>query len=148
MTKKQITEGNRLITHFMGWELIQTKDELKAWVFKNKETKQVRLLDDTDVYLKKFFNKDSVLEFHKSWDVLLPVYKKLAKELRELSNKIKSHKGCSWVDKQEILKHIDDCDCTIRCEIWGVRIMDTFNGIAETIKWYNEHKNKKQIWVK
>jgi len=88
MTKKQITEGNRLITQFMDWELIQTKDELKAWVFRNKKTKRVILLNDTDQYDKKFFNKDSVLEFHKSWDVLMPVCKKIASEDEVMKYKV------------------------------------------------------------
>lgn len=76
MTKKKIIEGNRLITQFMDWELIQTKDELKVWVFKNKKTGRVLLLDDADPYNKKFWNKDSVIDFRESWDVLIPVLNK------------------------------------------------------------------------
>ncbi len=76
MTTKKIIEGNRLITQFMDWELIQTKDELKVWVFKNKKTGRVFLLDDTDRYDRKFWNKDSVINFRESWDVLIPVLNK------------------------------------------------------------------------
>jgi len=76
MKNKKIIEGNRLITQFMDWELIQTKDKLKAWVFRNKKTKEVILLDDTDPYNRKMWNKDSVIEFRKSWDVLIPAINK------------------------------------------------------------------------
>lgn len=76
MTKKELHKGNGLITKFMGWELIQTKDELKVWVFKNKNTGRVLLLDDTDPYNKKFWNKDSVINFIESWDILMPVLNK------------------------------------------------------------------------
>lgn len=108
--KKEILEGNKLIENFMGdkWDLSDN------YIWQNHGA------------------------YNESWDRLMPVYKKLMDELDEKKKKIKSNKGCSLVSKQALLMHIDDCLSDIRCEIWGVRIIDTFNGIVETIKQYNE----------
>jgi hypothetical protein len=126
MTEKEILEGNKIIAEFMGEKVVGSN---KEWV---------------DI---EFQGKPLTAHYQESWDWLLPVYKKLGTDLKKLSSDIKSYKGCSWVSKQATLKHIDDCDAVIRCEIWGVRIMDTFNGIVETIKWYNKNKDNKQ-WLK
>lgn len=120
LTEEQILEGNKIIAQFMS------KEDAHRFLFDKLNTKAI---------------------YHLSWDWLLPAYKKLGTELKKMSNDIKSYKGCSWVSKQATLKHIDDCDAVIRCEIWGVRIIDAFNGIVETIKWYNNNKDNKQ-WLK
>ena len=129
MTEEEITHYNITIAVFMGG---QFKDSnFDRFVF-NKE------LNGKQIW-KVFPIKR--LKYHNSWDWLLPAYKKLSQTLSELKDKIsKSHK--SNIDKHAILKHIDDCDCVIRCEIWGVRIDDAFKGIAETIKLYNEKFSK------
>ena len=126
MKKEEILEGNKIIAEFMD----------KKFVGSNGEHIDI-----------EFQGRPLTAHYHTSWDWLLPVYKKLVTQLKKLSSDIKSYKGCSWVSKQATLKHIDDCDCAIRCEIWGVRIIDAFNGIVETIKWYNENKDNKQ-WLK
>ena len=126
MTEKQILNSNKIIAEFMGEKVVSSNGEYIDIEFR-----------DTSVTAK----------YHISWDWLLPVYKKLGTELEKMNSDIKSYKGCSWVSKQATLKHIDDCDAVIRCHIWGVRIMDAFNGIAETIKWYNKNKDNKQ-WLK
>jgi len=145
MTKKQITEGNRLITQFMGWELIQTKDELKAWVFKNKETGNVMLLDDRKPYDKKFWNKDSVLEFNESWDWLMPVIDKI-----EIISKtpiqfyFKERENGQAIDGIKYKVGLNpNRDNNIHDVFIGEsisKIEATFISVVEFINWYNKQK--------
>ncbi len=130
MTKEYIIEGNRIIAEFMGGKFTLIKSHTPNVSFK-KHPRYDRNFNSLSMHPK-------LLSYHKSWDWLLPAYHKLSTKLREKSDKIKSDKSCSWVSKQADLKHIDDCDCTIRCEIWGLRIDDTFRGVVETIKFINE----------
>jgi hypothetical protein len=123
MTKDEIKEGNKLIAEFM--ELGGFDDGRYGWMWHNPTKKNGSCFS---------------LEYDSSWDWLMPVYKKLMDKLNEKSEKIKSNKGSTWVSKQEPLKHIDDCLSSIRREMWGARIGDTFYGIIETIKFLNENR--------
>lgn len=120
MTKQYIAESNKIIAEFDGWKHGGKKGNLANMYNKNGE----------QVHSDNF-------QYHKSWDWLLPVYKKLATKLYAKRDEIKSDKGTTWVSKQEPISHIESCDSAIRCEIWGVRINDAFHGIVETIKMYN-----------
>lgn len=133
MTKKQILEGNIIIAEFMNEKLDPSKIISDKTEGKNLWVNLIKMELGTEIPT-----------YDKSWDWLLPAYKKLGTELKKLSSDIKSYKRCSWVSKQATLAHIDNCDAVIRCEIWGVRILDAFNGIAETIKWYNKNKDFKK----
>lgn len=123
MTTEEITQNNITIAVFMDG---QFKDsELDRFVFKIGDRWRVIRI--------------SKLRYNISWDWLLPVYKKLSDKLNEAKDVINKSDN---PDKLSLLKHIDDCDCVIRCHIWGVRIEDVFYGIAETIKLYNEKFSK------
>lgn len=125
MTVEEITQNNITIAVFMDG---QFKDsEFDRFVFKLGDKWRVIRI--------------SKLRYNISWDWLLPVYKKLSDKLNEAKDVINKSDN---PDKLSLLKHIDDCDCVIRCHIWGVRIEDAFYGIAETIKLYNEKFSKYQ----
>ena len=80
-------------------------------------------------------------EFHSSWDWLLPVYKKVINEdFKALAEKAKKSRK-DFNNKNSLLKTIDDIGAVIRCEIWGVRIEDAYNGIVEAILFYEKYKN-------
>jgi len=129
MTNKQIKEGNRLITQFMDWELIQTKDELKAWVFKHKETGNAILLDDRNPYDKKFWNKDSVLEFDKSWNDLMTVVVKI----EEMDYGIK-------MCRKVVEVYVDSTKEVILKTKELSRFESLFKAVVEFINWYNANK--------
>ncbi len=115
-------EGNKLIAKFMGYKFH------KGWWVRGSEK-----LSSCDIKLTVDLNYNS------SWDRLMPVFKKLSSEKRSLESKIKKARK-KYENKPAILKHIDDMDAVVRCEIWGVRIEDAFAAIVQTIEWYNKNK--------
>ena len=131
MTAEEIKNNNIIIAKFDGW----------------KNTKHSPFSDGIDVFDYKKEVSPNVFKtnyggsfnYNTSWDCLLPTYKKLNEKLFELKNKIAKS---SNPNKHSLLKQMDDCDCVVRCHIWGVRIEDAFYGIAETIKLYNEKFSK------
>ena len=130
MDYNEILNGNELIVKFMNFKTYEHYNQI---LFEESQNN----LGITGIDISGM--NISASKFHESWDWLMPVFKDLTSKMTILNNKIKSDKTCSWISKQGKLKHIDDCLCTIRCEIWGVRIEDAFYGITETIKWYNEN---------
>lgn len=78
-------------------------------------------------------------EFHLSWDWIMQVYKKVHSDFKLLEEKVKSSKF--YDNKLKFLKRIEDIDCAIRCEIWGVRIWETYLGIIEAIIFINLYEN-------
>ena len=146
MKKEDIVAGNKIIAEFIGYTYYGHNTTTNDAGWKRKDTPIGKSITEEVGKRNYLCRRHDGLRFDNSWDWLLPAYKKLGTELEKLSNDIKSYKGCSWVSKQATLQHIDDCDSAIRCEIWGVRIIDAFYGIVETIKWYNKNKNKE--WLK
>jgi hypothetical protein len=141
MTKKELHKGNGLITQFMGWELIQTKDELKAWVFRNKKTKQVVLLNDSDQYDKKFFNKDSVLEFHNSWDDLIPVLNKGYAILDEETigiSRMTNTTGFNVLNSYLFTQYKGYNEKRKKTEHYNLK--RAWKSVVEFIEWYNQQK--------
>lgn len=81
--------------------------------------------------------------FHLSWDWIMPVYKQVTTQLREASKVVENQEHFNG-DMFKFLKRIEDIDCAIRCEIWGVRIWETFLGIIEAIIFINLYKDHEQ----
>lgn len=81
MTNEELKKGNFLLQNFMGWELINIKEDndehLDFWVFKNRETAELDSGYLDNGYDAIFYNKDSVKEFHKSWPILMSVVEKI-----------------------------------------------------------------------
>lgn len=128
-----ISYNNITIAEFDGWKRKKLssfseevgKDDIFDW------EREVR----PDVFEK---NYGGSFNYNTSWNSIMPVYKKLSEKLNDAKDKIEKS---NHPNKHSLLKHIDYCDCTIRCNIWGVRIEDVFYGIAETIKLYNQKFN-------
>ena len=123
MSEKEIIEGNRIIAEYICAEKI-IEGHITPF-YKINETQ---------------FGYDFQLEFDKSWDWTMPVYKKISTDLKNMSERLKSHKGSTWVSKQAMLHHINDLEAYLKLALWGVRIGDFYIGIVGTIKWYNENK--------
>lgn len=132
MTKKEIHNGNKLITQFMGWELKQTKDEFKYWHFKHKITKEIILLNDTgrgSFSKHSFWNKHSAIDYYNSWDNLMLVIGRMYDSLIGVtSNGSFLYEGRV---KDGLLK---------------LNKNKVFVNIVDYIKWYN--KQKKSRWKK
>ena len=125
MKKSEIHENNVLIANFMYGNLVNVSSKT---VFVGS-----RYVFITD------------LKYDTSWDWLMPVYKKLSDEIDKFETKLKSHKGRKWIDKQAPLHNINSCYDHIKLHIWGVRIKETFNGIAATIKILERYKQELKL---
>jgi hypothetical protein len=78
MTNEEITIGNRIISKFMGLSIVYTNDEKtkceyttqEPWPPKTTKVKFDKPRDDDYIYR-------NVIEYHLSWDWLIPVYSKI-----------------------------------------------------------------------
>jgi hypothetical protein len=118
MKREEILNGNKLIAEFMGIKYDENKYSHES---------------------SEFYFEDSELEYHFSWDWLMPVVEKIEK----LDN------GIYQVD---ILQ--EGCKIMVRCKNFnspidktvskmpeGIRkIESVYLAVIEFIKWYNENK--------
>lgn len=113
------TESNKLIAEFMGLE--KTEREGKSPVFKHA--------------LKKGFVKmeKSVgnLEYHTSWDWLMPVVEK-----------IEAIKGVHIVIKTSVFCEIYKAGSTKAKGAGASKIESVYSAVVEFIKWHNQSKQQ------
>jgi len=118
MSKEEILEGNKLIAKFMGAEVSQAYS-------KTKEQDGVMFYYPKDSSPDMFRNLSSAsIKYHSSWDWLMPVYIKIAKEEK------------LWGDYEKSI---------IIFNIMYDRLGDAegidkvYESVVEFIKWYNQN---------
>lgn len=117
MTKEEIEEGNKLIAEFMGWKYIAA-DETKHFKY--------------DYYIQPDRNHFDAwrLEYHSSWDWLMPVYKKIKDmpcikmPMNGIADSVMPH-----INQMGLMKN-----GAIQCDLEKCWI-----GIVQFIKWHNTH---------
>lgn len=136
MVKEEILESNKLIAEFMG----------------GKYNNQVNFrIAQNEIWLPihgvtKFNTADlgsgKILEYHKSWDWLMPVVEKI--ESLGYTTLIKNY-GDEFSNFVEIL-NTDEDPLQICCFTEHVMLKSklelTYKAVIEFIKWYNEKYNK------
>lgn len=116
MKKEEISKYNLLIAKFMGGKFTLVKSHTPSVSFKEHPRKD-RNHNSTDMH-PKFLN------YHKSWDWLMPVVKKIV----NLSCEESDLEG--WYINEDIKKHL----------CW-VNIEKVYENVIKYIEWYNL-KNK------
>jgi len=111
-------EENKLIAEFMGREYV---DE-NLIEFKNFSAYKTITLDENghpdDIVYTDCFDPDNELEYHTSWDWLMPVITNILEKCSELDDMERYH--C-------IIDQIPQID-------------HTYKAVVEFIKWYNKNK--------
>ena len=103
-------ENNKLIAEFMGGEYV---DE---YLIEFKNFYSVKEIIEGEFVKTNCFDSDNELQYHKSWDWLMPVVSKC----RVQSNAEDSH----W---EAIYYSLEGCDIDV-----------THHAVVEFIKWYNK----------
>lgn len=118
------TENNKLIAEFMGLQksLMTTRNPHEGLVSDGTAW----VLYGVDKYKHLF--RDEELEYHTSWDWLMPVVEKIEDEGVEI---VTTNGEC-------VISHNDYYKLTTGKSRFGV----TYEAVVEFIKWYN--KNKKE----
>lgn len=115
---------NKLIAHFMGAKVVQSKDSLaKRWV-----------CEDYNLLHNKLYLTNQ-LKYNTSWDWLMPVIKKI-EELFGEEYQVITINGCSckietpynYIEFEELTK-----------------LEAVYKTVVEFIKWYNKSKDEIQI---
>lgn len=119
MTKKQILDGNKLISEFM--ELKGFDDGRYGWMWNNPTTKKGSCFS---------------LEYNSSWDWLIPVVEKI--EQLGYHTRICFDDFGSWMQIHYGLS-VADTDETKALNQHGTKIENTFKSVVEFIKWYNKN---------
>jgi hypothetical protein len=114
------TENNKLIAEFMGFE----KE------YPNSENWFKKYIEDEDVWETRHVNQ---LQFHTSWEWLMPVVEKIESLGFEFF----------IVENRSKVKHNTDHSIDVLCYLEGGSKIDiTHQTVVEFIKWYNENKTK------
>lgn len=104
--QEEILEGNKLIAEFMGLKIH------KNGMCDNPTNKTLSL----------------GLQYHSSWDWLMPVWKKLGNLIYEIRRHVSS----------EDYKRVEIITINVLKAFLKVEINSVFNWIVEGIKWYNQ----------
>jgi len=113
MKKDEISEGNRLIAEFMGGKFTLVKSHTPNVSFK-QHPRQGRNHNSTDMHPK-------FLSYHKSWDWLMPVVKKV------FDSFIGNTEDGSFSHEHRI-----------RVSLLNVNIGEIWKSLVDFIKWNNE----------
>lgn len=117
MTDKETIEGNSLIVKFMGYKTYKHYGDDLFDEYVNEYG-----MDFTACYVK-------CSEFHKSWDWLMPAWKKLAHDVFEYRNKLsKEDYLTAHVFTKNMLSAFQKTDIE---SAWG--------NLVEFIKWHNQN---------
>lgn len=122
MTQQEIESDNKLIAEFMGWEVMKEEDFLGYNYPKGRDLSNVVV--------------DVSLEYHKSWDWLMPVLEKIEMMLPEDVNTVIEFAWCNIpvIDAGGIESNFD-----INTE-GNTKLEAVYKAVVEFIKWYNKHK--------
>lgn len=120
MTQEKILEGNKLIAGFMGAEWVQ--DDYKEWGYKIETPHWNKL------------QKPEALQYHSSWDWLMPVLEKihLKREVKEIS--ISMGRTRIWFS-DEVRKSFIQSPCLPE----NNSITECWLAVIDFINWYNLH---------
>ena len=122
MTDKNILEGNKLIAEFMG-DTFHTDIEIgsdlvdKAWLCN---------LD------QKYY---SSLFYHKSWNWLIPVTKKVCNTIEKLLDSIKESINESY--EEDLMNFYS---AFVEVNFFEIAIEDIYMQCVSFINWYNDNK--------
>lgn len=114
MTQEEILQGNRLIAEFMDCEYDDISETYDTGILK---------LVEPEAYGDEQFSSllyDYELDYHSSWDWLMPCIKK-----------------CLDINEEEL----DDWEKqyeNINDTLYQVEISQTYQAVIEFIKWYNQ----------
>lgn len=121
MTQEQIIEGNKTIAEFMG-----TKEDETRYFHESSE----------------YFFEACELEYHFSWDWLMPVVEKI----EDIENESGGNSFQVAIYEDEV--KIYDRRTTPWSEVVNIpangegKKANAYKAVVEFIKWYNESKNK------
>ena len=114
MTKLEIIENNKLIAEFMGNRNFKKDGSYETFIGEH--------IDTDNGWVTEFL---SHTKYHKSWDWLIPVVKKIEKLMTNW-NKPNYENGYSvWMNK-------------FRYAFWDINCL--YEYIVDFIKWYNKQK--------
>ena len=127
MTKKQVFEGNKLITQFMGYRLAKCNNGL-AWSSPFK-----LVIEDVFNIHGRLFKEDvsDYLKFHSSWNWLMRAVEKVDSILPDDAYIHIEYNRC-WLD-------VPEGGLSIDC-MGNSRLEATFSAVIEFIHWYNRNK--------
>lgn len=121
MEKNFVLSGNKLIAEFMKWNIVI--DDAQIWGV--KVPSEYLINDNMDWYTSE------ELEFHKSWNWLMPVVKKI-----ESLDKIE---GCKYlVTICSDVCRIDTVNDEITWKRGSTKILAVYQAVIKFIEWYNK----------
>ena len=126
LNETDIVEGNRLIAEFMGFKQVRAKYYGKMTDKDGKRTYPA-WRDLSGVFSDKRNDiADYGLQFHFSWDWLMPAYKKF-NDMVEANEITHDYESSAWHDALEVY-------------ILKVNITEAHKCFSQLIKWYNQNK--------
>lgn len=142
MDREKIIEGNKLIAEFLGW-----KKETKMFQWKEREV----YLSDWDLLENTVYDgmcPADRLEFHTSWDWLMPVVMKI--EAMRYNPKTGLYDGLLNQFMKETSSYSNDWYWEGNIFVTVITDMnDMYKRVIQFIKWYNykQEKNMKNLKV-
>lgn len=140
MTIKEIEEGDKLITEFMGEVILAANSETIPRSSYVKEFKKFSICSDfcdevNKNAKKKYFpiHHRGEMEYHSSWDWLMPVVEKIETMNAEVTIRLDS---CS------IKQSFKQPKVFAISRLSESKIEARWLAIIEFIKWYNQNKSK------
>lgn len=131
MELKDVVEGNKLITEFLGWKLVclnedDTDEEDRYYEY--------HLFDDKGEVIETHsggdswcWSKNSVMEFEDDWNRLMPVGKKI----RDLLNNMHETMPKNTANNGDLI------EVDIMCRLHEYDIEKTWQHIVQFIIWFN-----------
>lgn len=144
-------ETNKLIAEFMGYEYMTTQ-EIMDWLGLKTTKRFDRVKSEHKPTMKKGDDVmfDDFFEYHKSWNWLMPVIEKIeSTDCSEFAYTWEGLEGTEYnfsypkvmIEGKECWVYFDqqlDPYLTIADFKEGSKLENTYNGVVEFIKWYNE----------
>ncbi|MCK9544999.1 MAG: hypothetical protein M0R03_23535 [Novosphingobium sp.] len=139
MNKEEIIEGNELIVSFLGWTKYSYNQKYDLTHCRDYDCYNIGEFSKySDIYIPESGNLPAAhynLEFHSSWDWLMPVVEKIEK-LQYTCDICSTHLHKNMVS----IGTISGKQCVRVIE--DLKIKAVWTAVIEFIKWYNTQNNE------
>jgi len=130
MTQNEILEGNKLITVFMGAEIIEPIGN------------SMRNIKFQTVTHFLHVHNENKLQYHSSWDWLMPVIEKIEQFDNGVCSVLITGNACDIAFSTKYNMKGEDYDAPNFIKIKGSKIGSAWSTVVDFIKWHNSLNHK------
>jgi len=128
MKQNEILEGNKLIAEFMGMHIKESVDLYEHWIYPESKSP----------FKHRNFTLDpSDLEYHLSWDWLIPAVEKIEKFDNGVCSVLITGNACDIAFSTKYNMQGEDYDAPNFIKIKGSKISSAWSTVVDFIKWHN-----------